>query len=133
MLYLVNSEGAELKLGTYRFPSRANKRFKVKVNGVDADVAITGKEPKMYSYIMINNESRWVHGVLTEGAEYTTKEVKKPTPEAFKAQHAAQAAAAATAAPAAAAPAPAAAAPAPAAPAAPAAAPAKSRKAPGAK
>lgn len=98
--FLVNEAGTKAKLGKYKWPSKAQSRFNVNVDGVETQAAVTGGR---YTYLLISGESFWLDGILTEGANYSiVEEARAPNPnqlsgEAFKEKMAAARAAKAAA------------------------------------
>ena len=63
-------DGIEHPLLKYPFPVKA-PRFNVNVNGVACEAATTGGRGKEYTYILINNTSFYVPGVVSHDAEVT--------------------------------------------------------------
>ena len=63
-------DGVEHPLLKYPFPVKA-PRFNVNVNGVACEAATTGGRGKEYTYILINNTSFYVPGVVGHDAEVT--------------------------------------------------------------
>ena len=61
-------DGVEHPLLKYPFPVKA-PRFNVNVNGVACEAATTGGRGKEYTYILINNTSFYVPGVVSHDAE----------------------------------------------------------------
>lgn len=61
-------EGKDTPLLKYAFPVKASK-FPVKVNGAVVDAACTEGRGKAYTYLLINNTSFYVPGVLPVDAE----------------------------------------------------------------
>jgi len=61
-------DGNEHPLLKYPFPVKA-PRFNVNVNGVACEAATTGGRGKEYTYILINNTSFYVPGVVPHDAE----------------------------------------------------------------
>lgn len=61
-------DGAEHPLLKYPFPVKA-PRFNVEVNGVICEAATTGGRGKEYTYILINNTSFYVPGVVPHDAK----------------------------------------------------------------
>jgi len=71
-------EGKDTPLLKYAFPVKAAK-FPVKVNGAVVDAACTEGRGKAYTYLLINNTSFYVPGVLPVDAETTVN-----FPEGYK-------------------------------------------------
>ena len=71
-------EGKDTQLLKYAFPVKAAK-FPVKVNGAVVDAACTEGRGKAYTYLLINNTSFYVPGVLPVDAETTVN-----FPEGYK-------------------------------------------------
>ena len=59
---------APVALLKYAFPVKA-PRYTLKVNGVDVDAAATGGRGKEYTYMLINNTSFYVAGVIPPDTE----------------------------------------------------------------
>lgn len=63
-------DGVDHPLLKYPFPVKA-PRFNVNVNGVACEAASTGGRGKEYTYILINNTSFYVPGIISQNAEVT--------------------------------------------------------------
>lgn len=61
-------DGKSLKVLKYPFPVKAAK-FPIKVNGVQVDAASTAGRGRSYTYMLVNNTSFYVEGVLAPDTE----------------------------------------------------------------